>query len=216
MSDALIKNLVEAEDDSEEKVFAAQDELLQRVIKLYIPEGRFGWDSTYGKGGFYRSGVIPTPAFRSDLSPRADYDSTFPAQWDCRHHLPGGIPLQASIIFDPPFLHACGKESVMGKQFGSYKSQVDLRAMYYASMNNFYSTLQPNGILIFKCQDTVEAGKQQMTHCYVWQMALHIGFIIEDLFILTTKKCMVGWNHHNQKHSRKLCCYFWIMRKPKH
>ncbi len=47
-----------------------QDELLQRIIRLYVDEGRFDLDPTFSTGGFYRK--IPHPKLCYDLMPQRD------------------------------------------------------------------------------------------------------------------------------------------------
>ena len=193
----------------------SQDEILVNLLELYVPTKRFDWDPTFGHGGFYRSGIVPLPGLPSDLvRNRLKGTEIHSHHRDCRAPFPSHLNAPASIIFDPPFLHACGKKSVMGKQFGSYNSQDALRQMYADSLSNFFNVLQPGGVLVFKCCDVIESSKKILTHCYVWSMACFRGFEVLDLFVLTTNKCIVGWNHHKQQHARNMCSYFMVFRKP--
>ena len=70
--------------------------------------------------------------------------------------------------------------------------------------------LKPNGILIFKCQDTVSSGKQWFSHSHIMNMAVNVGFYPKDLFMLLAKNRIIGHNHSNQKHARKFHSYFWV------
>ena len=77
-----------------------------------------------------------------------------------------------------------------------------------------YWVLKPDGILIFKCQDKVSSGKQYMTHVFVMNTAVATGFYPKDLFILLANNRLVAdWQKRNQKHARKMHCYFWVFQK---
>lgn len=182
----------------------SQDEILQNIITLHCPGG-FELDPTYGSGNFYKK--IPRPKFCFDLYPKFD----FVQQADCRD-----IPVEkcsiSSIIFDPPFIHAPGRNSIMGKQFGGYKSQAEIYELYWRSMRCFDKILGPKGILVFKCQDIIESGKQVMNHCLVYNMALAMDWKVLDLFILLSKNRIKGFNHKRQLHARKFHSYFWVFR----
>lgn len=183
-----------------------QHEILRNIMALYSPEG-FDLDPTYGSGGFYKNGV-PIPALIGDVTPR----NPDVAAMDCRN-LPFKSATLGSIVFDPPFIHAMGKDSIIGQRFADERSQHSLRALYLAALVEFYRVLKPKGILVFKCQDIVESGKQVMNHCWIWQMATGLGFVEKDLFILVAKSRIIGHNHHEQQHARKLHSYFWVFEK---
>lgn len=74
--------------------------------------------------------------------------------------------------------------------------------------------LATNGILIFKCQDKISSGKQYMSHCFIMNEAVKIGFYPKDLFILIAKQRLVAdWQAVNQKNARKYHSYFWVFQK---
>lgn len=188
-------------------VSSNQHTILQAILDLYIASGRFDCDPTFSQGQFYR-GEILLPHYRFDLQPITPGVE----EADCRN-----LPLESasisSIVFDPPFIHAHGKESEIGKRFSSYPTQHALRAMYLASLVEFYRVLKTKGVLVVKCQDIIESGKQVMNHCILWQMANGLGFVDLDLFILTADNRIVGHNHHAQQHARKHHAYFWVFEK---
>jgi hypothetical protein len=183
-----------------------QHEILRWIAQLHCG-GSFHVDATYSRGGFYRNGV-PEPSLKFDRDPQAPSMR----QADCRD-----LPLPAasvnSIVFDPPFIHAAGRDSVIGQRFGDEKSQHKLRVLYYGAMAEFYRVLKPQGILVFKCQDIVESGRQVMNHCHIWEMANQLGFIDLDLFILTSPTRLIGHNHREQQHARRFHAYFWVFQK---
>jgi hypothetical protein len=183
-----------------------QHEILRNIATLYCG-GEFDLDPTYSKGGFYKHGV-PEPRLKYDLVPQTPDTE----QADCRD-----LPLKSasvrSVVFDPPFLHATGKASVMGRRFADLRSQRKLRVLYLGGLVEFHRVLKPGGILVFKCQDTIESGEQVMNHCLVWEMAKDLGFVVLDLFVLLAKTRLIGYNHHDQQHARKFHSYFWVFQK---
>ena len=192
-----------------ETVYTDQGELLRTVVKLYCPDG-FQLDSTYSTGGFYRDTGVPIPELRYDISPR----SSFVEQADCRE-----LPLPSlsvrTAIFDPPFIHAAGKESIMGNRFGSYPSQKLLMEMYYDALAEHRRIFVRKGILVFKCQDIVQSGKQEWTHVKIHRMADELGFEVLDNLILVTRSKIVGHNWQRQVHAHKTHSYFLVLQKGK-
>lgn len=186
-----------------------QQAILRAILDLYIPTQQFDLDPTYSKGAFYDDVKVPCPRFRSDLSPQTD--NVMAA--DCRTLPMFESASLHSIVFDPPFIHAHGKESEIGNRFSSYPTQHALRAMYMASLVEFYRLLKTGGILVFKHQDIVESGKQVWNSHYIWQMATGLGFEQVDLFILVAENRMIGHNHHEQQHARKFHSYFGVYKK---
>ena len=189
-------------------VHTSQEELLQSIVALWCPcLGGFELDPTYGRGNFYK-GSIARPPLCFDISPQVP--GVKPA--DVRN-LPIADGVVSTCIFDPPFLHAHGKGSVIGNRFSSYPSQKLLHEMYRSALAELYRVLEPGGILAMKCQDTVEAGKQVWSHILVQQAAIDAGFTAVDLFILVGGGRIQGWNHSNQVHARKFHSYFWVFQK---
>ncbi len=191
-----------------------QIRILQDIIQLYTPEG-IELDPTYSVGNFY--GRIPRPTYRYDINPQCPEVT----QADCRK-LPNANSSIKSINFDPPFLIGTPSEGLdslkegsckMFKRFSGFHSLAELWQFYYDSLNEFYRILQPNGILIFKCQDTVSGGKQCLSHIEIINYAISIGFYPIDLFVLLAKNRLIGQNGENQQHARKFHSYFIVFRK---
>jgi hypothetical protein len=187
-------------------VSADQHQILRDIIQLYCPDG-FDLDPTYGHGRFYQHGV-PEPRYAFDRCPR---DTGIQAA-DCRA-LPFDDEEVASIIFDPPFLHAPGKASVMGRRFGGYPSQAALHALYREAAQEFHRVLRPEGILVWKCQDVIESGKQVWTHCIIREVVEALGFQALDLFILLKRAAIRGHNWGHQQHAWRGHSYFWVFKK---
>lgn len=189
-------------------IYNNQDELLQAIIDLYIPDKKFDADPMFGNGSFYKSGKILYPSYVCDLTPRTP---DVPKE-DARTVK---LPIEPfSVILDPPFIHAAGKNSIMGNRFGSYPSQKALQEMYLGVLENLVPQVKCGGIIVFKNQAIVESGKQVWTHVKILLNAQGIGLFAEDLFTLVAHNRLPGWNHGVQKHARKFTSYFWVFRKP--
>lgn len=189
-----------------------QDEILWNILKLHVPSRKIDCDPTFSKGNFYKT--IPRPKYKFDLIPQ----TTDTVQADCRH-LPLDSGSLGCINFDPPFLLGLDREKKesgeITKRFMAFAKPSELYKFYRESLCEFYRILVREGILIFKCQDTVSSGKQFFSHNEVYKQACEIGFYPKDLFILLAKNRMIGKNHHIQQHARKFHSYFWVFQKRK-
>lgn len=193
-----------------ETVSSNQSEILNNIIKLYCPSG-FDLDPTYSKGVFYKE--VPAPRLKYDRSP----EIKGVIQSDCRN-----LPLESgslgSIVFDPPFVCGSqreGKPGIIKTRFGYYRNVSELWEFYEKSLTEFYRILNVGGMLIFKCQDTIESSKQYLSHVKIILLAESIGFYPLDLFILTARNVLISPNMLNQQHARKTHCYFLILQKIK-
>ena len=136
-----------------------QSEIINSIIELYCPSG-IDLDPTYSTGVFYKH--VPEPKLKFDIEVQA----TGVIECDCRH-LPLADCSQQTIMFDPPFIcgsRANGKLGIIKERFGYYKNVPELLKFYEESITEFYRLLAPGGILIFKCQDTIDSGKQYLNH----------------------------------------------------
>ncbi len=189
-----------------------QDEILRWILMLYVPSGLFDADGTYSVGGFYKR--IPKPRLRFDICPQGGDV----IQADCR-----SLPLEAaslnSLVLDPPFLATKGpslgsrRGNLMARRFTVLPDEKALTALYRGAVAEACRVLLPGGVLVFKCQDKVSSGKQCMTHCDVYNMAVENGFEALDLFVLIAKSRLVAGWQRRQKHARKFHSFFWVFRK---
>lgn len=190
-------------------VYGNQHELLSALLRLYAPGG-IEADVTYSEGMFYRQGV-PEPKYKYDLNPFRT-DITYA---DCRN-LPVPDESFKSLIFDPPFVASGRKKYDAGKiaeRFTKYPGNMDdLWRFYSESLMEFYRVLRSGGILIFKCQDVVAGGKNYFSHIFIANVAEVIGFVLKDLFVLTTNRRLGQWNLKRQVHARKYHCYFMVFK----
>jgi len=188
-----------------------QGEILKWITELYLDGKPFDLDPTYSKGMFYKKTGIQEPLIKSDIAPQVD---------DCLEIDVANMPWPdnsiESCIFDPPFMPWMPVKRPPGRmksRFSYYTNLTELRAMYLLSIQEIYRILIPTGILVFKCQDLVDSGKQVWHHIEIYQDAMEAGFTAEDLFVLLASSRMNNWKR--QLHARKYHCYFWVFRKLK-
>lgn len=185
-----------------------QHTIIEDIIKLHVPDG-IQLDPTYSKGVFYKKATISPPEYKFDILPQSDDVIKASAE---------SLPLEnnsiKSIMFDPPFIVGVkGNTSIIGNRFGSFKNIKSLWEWYDLCLMEFYRLLVPGGKLVFKCQDTVSANKQWLSHVHIINEAERCQFYTKDLFVLLAKNRLVGHNHKNQKHARKFHSYFIVFEK---
>ena len=187
-----------------------QQNIIKNIIKLYVPQG-IELDPTYSKGVFYKNMPEHEPREKFDLYPQTD--DTLQANANNLPHLDAQI---TSIMFDPPFIVGHTKDKptgIIGERFHGFRYISDLWKWYDDCLKEFYRILAKDGVLIFKCQDTVSSGKQYLSHVHIINEAEKLGFVCEDMFILLAKNRIVGLNHSKQKHARKYHSYFLVFIK---
>jgi hypothetical protein len=192
-----------------------QPETLKNILKLHVPGGKIECDPTYSTGAFYNETGIDRPRLKFDIAPQADGV----VKADARN-LPIGNNCLSCMILDPLFLATKGKSLQTGsgnrinRRFSVFSNEKTLHRCYEVMLREACRVLKQNGILIFKCQDKVSSGIQYMTHVFVMNTAVNIGFYPRDLFILLSKNRIVAnWQMKNQKHARKFNAYFWVFQK---
>ena len=204
----LIRNILYmvSQDDIIKSVSYDQEEIIRNIMQLYCPNKSIDVDPTFSKGVFYQN--LPKPKYVYDLHPQ----SAEVIQSDCRH-LPHEDESVTSIMFDPPFQGGGAPNGIMKVRFGYYKSIPDLWNMYRESLKEFHRILKPKGVLIFKCQDAIESGKQYLSHIEIINYALSLGFYPKDIFILVAKNRLIRFK--TQQHARKYHSYFLVFIKQK-
>ena len=193
-----------------------QSEIIKWILELHVPSKRIECDATYSIGNFYKNTGVDDPTYKFDISPQIDG-----VEFGDSRNLPLPDNSINCMMFDPPFLATTGKSlnenndnNIINKRFGVYPSEQELHQFYIDSLKEAYRILKDKGILIFKCQDKISSGKQYMSHCFVYNEAVKIGFYPKDLFILLAKNRLVAdWQLKNQKNARKFHSYFWVFEK---
>lgn len=201
-------------------VNTSQEQIISDILKLHSKDGWVDLDPTYSKGQFYKSGLVPQPLIKSDLEPQTE--DTIQSNSDNLSFLENESI--NTIMFDPPFVivgrgltHKTNKEgsSKIAKRFGGYGNFEDLKKHYYNSLKEFYRVLKPNGIVVFKFQNTVSGGKQHFTHYFVLKSALELGFYPKDEFVLHNKSKLTsfGGRWKTQRHTMKHHSFFVVLEK---
>ena len=193
-----------------------QTEIINWILDLHVQTHHIDCDPTYSKGNFYNNTGIEHPQYKFDILPQADG-----VEYGDSRNLPLQNESINCMMFDPPFLATTGKSLMaddssnkINKRFGVYPSEKELHQFYIDSMKEAYRILKNDGILIFKCQDKVSSGKQYMSHVFIMNEAINLGFYPKDLFILLAKNRLVAdWQTKNQKNARKFHSYFWVFQK---
>ena len=186
-----------------------ETEIIKNIIHLYLNDEPIELDPTYSKGVFY--GGIKKPKYKYDIEPQCDGV----LKSDCRT-LPLNDSQISSIMFDPPFVGGSrkdGKPGIIKTRFGYYKNVPKLWEFYSDSLKEFSRVLKNEGVLIVKCQDTVESGKQYLSHIYLINKASCLGFYARDLFVYAVKDRIIDPNIKRQQHARKFHSYFLVFEK---
>lgn len=187
-------------------VSVSQLEIIKDIQSLYT--GNIQCDVTFSKGAFWKG--LDEPSIKFDVCPPPKRTDVLQA--DCRN-LPMGDNTLESMMYDPPFIVAHGKDSIIGNRFSSYKSMKELWQFYDDSLKEFGRVIKKKGYLIVKCQDVVSGGKNHLSHVFICNKAEQYGFDNIDLFILTAKHRMTTHNTTVQKHARKYHSYFLVFQK---
>lgn len=185
-----------------------ETEIINNILRLHVEGGQIDLDPTYSIGNFYKPLSIK-PKHKFDICPQIEGV----LQADARK-LPFGAGEIKSIMFDPPFVCAQPTAEAAGiitKRFGFYKNVPELWNFYSDSMKEFYRILAPNGVLIFKCQDTVDSSKQYLSHVYIINEATQIGFYCKDLFVYCVRNRIT--DDRVQQHARKYHSYYLVFKK---
>jgi hypothetical protein len=197
-------------------VYNTNDEVIKSIMDLYEIE-QFDLDCTYSTGNFWKN--LPAPKLKSDLFPKNDTIIKASSE-----NLPFDDNSMKSVMYDPPFVIA-GKtyrdnaegSSIIAKRYEGYESYGHLMRNYYNTLKELYRITEKDGLVVFKCQDTVSGGRNHFTHSMVMNMAMELGFYPKDLFVLVANLRInsFGTKWTRQQHARKYHSYFWVFQKTK-
>lgn len=198
----------------------SQHEILSNIKILHNDNKPFDCDITYSKGCFYNDKTYPVepPKHKFDVYPQTpDTVKIEPL---------GRIPLESntveSIVVDLPFViskgpslkeAADGKKNLTAKRFSWYYPAIELYKSYNHWINEAYRVLKPNGLCVFKCQDTVSGGFEHNVSAFSVLSAMDCGFVVDDTFILLAKARMLSGKVEAQRHARKFHSYFFVFKK---
>jgi len=91
-------------------------------------------------------------------------------------------------------------------------SYQDILDLFQEGIEECYRILRLGGLLLVKCADESSGGVQRMTHIRVHDMALELGLVAKDMFVLhrMTEPVVYG----RQRVARKTHSYLWVFEKP--
>ena len=191
-----------------------EKEIQENILKLFSDLDYYELDPCYSTGVFYKRG-LKQPIFKFDINPQIEGVE----KADVRN-LPLKDNLIKTIMFDPPFIIGVpnnSKDKIGSNKtfnrFSGFNSKSEQSKFYYDSLIELYRILKEDGIIAFKCQDTVSSGKQYLVHSEIINMAQKIGFYVKDLFILLSKHRINSGKWKVQRHCRKYHCYYLILQK---
>ena len=188
-----------------------QYEILNWILKLYVPAGFFQADFTFSIGVFYRDNKVPLPQLRFDKFPE-QCEGVMPLE-DAERIIDDGTI--DSCIVDLPFLvtrREWTKTSRIAERFNSFNDFAEATEANKYIIGLAYRKLKKKGIYVMKTQDLFTEGKQLWFHRYVEEWAEEIGFKLIDMFILVAESRMLG-KGLNQRVARKYHSYFLVFKK---
>lgn len=190
-------------------VVGKNEDLLPVVMNLYAKEGFKIADVTYGNGNFWK---------KMDMSVYDFYPSDLRTNGIDFRNLPYADSSMDMVVLDPPYMH--GSSAPIHERLdapyhnnsrGGWGNWYVL-SLYDDGILEAHRVLKSKGILLVKCQDQVESGKNRFDHIEIYNYALELEFLVEDLFILT-KVGQPMMRHNYQLHARKNHSYMWVFRK---
>lgn len=195
-----------------------QKEILYNIMRLYNNGEPFDCDMTASDLVFYKSTksddfIVPEPKILFDVFPKQDKIQKIEPL--------GRLPLRDeyinSIVIDLPFIIKPNVNSncLIFNRFSGYKNTDELYRTYFHWLSEAYRVLTPNGIVVFKCQSTIDGGFQHNTEEFSFMSAQKIGFEVVDKFIFAANKRMLRTGNVKQTHARKYTSVFYVFKKLK-
>ena len=200
-----------------------QNEILYNIMNLHNNGEPFECDMTASKLKFYNCSKkypVPEPKILMDVYPQRDDIIKI----EPFHPLPLEDNSISSIVIDLPFVVSppnapsakSNKEgaSFIFRRFSGFYPVCELYMNYQYWIKEAYRVLKPEGICVFKCQNTVSGGINHFVEEYSFMCAVKDGFYVKDQFILGAKARLISASKiKNQEHARKYTSTFWIFKK---
>jgi hypothetical protein len=186
-------------------------DLFPDILQIHVLEGSRILDMTYGRGVFWkfvdkRKYDLITNDLYMDANLRVDFRDT-------------GLPESFfdAVVLDPPYMHSTGgikaslSDCYKNNDSIVLKTQKDIRNLYLGGIKEAHRLLKDRGILIVKCQDAIESGKENWNHVAIMTVD---GFHCVDLFVLVQKsRPLVAAQWKTVRHARKNHSFFVVLRK---
>ena len=121
------------------------------------------------------------------------------------------------MIFDPPYMHGSGLPGVercyRNGETTKGAGHAAIMRLYEKGMAEATRILKAGGLLLVKCQDEIESGRQHRSHIEIYDIARRSGMVDQDLFVLTRRHAPPVQGRGCQQHARKNHSYLWVFRK---
>ena len=198
-------------------------DLFPQILKLHVPPKSKIADVTFGSGVFWRNvDLSEYTLLRTDIADGVD----------CRS-LPYADESVDAVVLDPPYMEGLLRSTPRHKAgggthaaFRAYYSNGDevsigpkwhaaVTDLYYRAGAEAFRVLNPDGVLIVKCQDEVSANRQWLTHVEIINHYEGLGFYTKDLFVIVRQNKAVVSRLVKQVHARKNHSYFLVFVKTK-
>jgi hypothetical protein len=187
------------------------DFLMAQVAKLYFRPGDRIADVTFGKGRFWRQIDLTKYDFHaSDLLTVPDHPYDF-------RHLPYRSETLDVHVFDPPYMRNPPARRYMDADYKNFEttkgfSHDDIIQLYRDGMAEGHRVLKRSGLMLVKCKDEMEGGRQRMSHIEIYDIAVKdMNMEVKELFVLTPKSLQIRFRHENR--ARKNHSYLWVFQK---
>ncbi len=181
----------------------SNDKLIENVLLLYSRPNDTIADVTYAHGAFWRTSNMSIYNFlTSDLLTGTDF-----------RNLPYKNNSIDIGVIDPPYMSYPGNtlvNDVYNNNSTHNMSIDDILDLYAEGIQELQRVVKQHGLIWVKCQDE----SQRFTHIEIYNIALNLGLVAKDLFILhqvsTTPIQGV------QQIAKKNHSYLWIFEKEKY
>jgi hypothetical protein len=189
-------------------------DVLAQILSIYVRPGSIIADLTFNTGGFWRNlDISGYTLIASDLFSFPGLD----LRADMRN-LPFRPGSFHAVIMDPPYGNASTspRTDSLEKRFNlqSVKTPAGILALYRDAIPEAHRILKKRGVLILKCQDMVDGGRQHFMSVDICNHARSIGFRGEDKFnMVPPGKPRMRHRDRPQQHARKNHSEFWVFRK---
>lgn len=208
-------------------VMGTNSDLFSDVVAIHFPYGGAIADVTYGKGRFWKNVCDPavtllaTDLLEEPIPPNKCVGWGTPiGGWQqdfCQLSYPSDY--LDGLVLDPPYMYN-PKRTVKASVADCYnvnetphlRTTTDVVNYYLSGMLEARRVLKPKGVLVVKCQDNIESGKQRWVHCVLMSAAENMGYMCDDLFVLV-QRSIPTMRHKRQLHARKNHSYFLVFRK---
>jgi hypothetical protein len=121
-------------------------------------------------------------------------------------------------VLDPPYMHHPSKSRGHGALYKNAEttpgySHHDIVQLYREGMVEGYRILKRGGLMLVKCKDEIEAGRQRMSHVEIHDIATReLGMTVQDQFVLTQRSPVPHFGR-SPRYARKNHSYLWVFVK---